>query len=212
MPSPKTSLFLKYFTLAKNKYKKSSKRLAGDSWPHPWQTLIATVLSAQTRDEVTIPAAESLFKRFPSLQAIAKAPQPSILKIIKSVNYNKTKAKNIKAAARHLIRQHQEKIPETIEELIKIPGVGRKTANLVLSEVHKKDAICVDTHCHRLANVLGIVKTKTPHETEIALMNISPKKYWKEINRLFVLWGKEARGRNKRKLLEKLGEPETAAS
>ena len=84
--------------------------------------------------------------------------------------------------------------------------MGRKTANLVLAEIHSKDAICVDTHVHRFSNVLGLVTTKTPHETEIALQKIAPRDYWSKINRIFVLWGKDVRGRDKKRLLNKLDE------
>ena len=87
-----------------------------------------------------------------------------------------------------------------------MPGVGRKTANLIIVEIHNKDGLCVDTHVHRLSNVLNLVKTKTPHETEFALKEIAPKKYWSKINRIFVLWGKDAPGRDKSKLLKKLEE------
>ena len=103
-----------------------------------------------------------------------------------------------------LIRDFNGKVPDDIDFLIKIPGVGRKTANLVLTECHEKNAICIDTHCHRLLNVLDIVKTKNPYETELAMMKIAPKKYWSKINRVLVLWGKDVRGRSKKIILEKL--------
>lgn len=198
--------FLKLFNLAEKRYKKSSKRLAGDAWPQPWQTLMATILSAQTRDEVTIPAAENLFKRYLSLDVLANANQKEIFKIIKSVNYNKTKARHIIHAAQYLLENHQSQIPGNLEALKKIPGVGLKTANLVLGEVHNKDAICVDTHVHRISNVFGIVRTKSPHQTEEELRKIAPRKYWSRINRYFVLLGKEVPGRSKKRFLKKLQE------
>ncbi len=196
--------FLKLFNLAEKKYKNSSKRLAGDAWPEPWQTLITTILSAQTRDEVTIPIAENLFKNYLTLQAIAKADSKDILKIIKSINYNKTKAKHTIEAAKYLLENHQGKIPQNLEELKKIPGVGLKTANLILGEIHNKDAICVDTHVHRIMNTFKIVKTKSPEKTEQALKKIAPRKYWSKINRYFVLLGKEVPGRKEEKFFEKL--------
>ena len=107
-------------------------------------------------------------------------------------------------AAKYLVDNYGGKVPDDIDELVELPGVGRKTANLVLSEVHSKDGICVDTHVHRISNVLGFVKTKTPIQTEMELRKIVPKKYWSRINRLFVLWGKDVRGRDKKKFLEKL--------
>ena len=103
-----------------------------------------------------------------------------------------------------MIDNFDGKTPDNIDELLKIPGVGRKTANLIITEVHNKDGICVDTHVHRISNVLGLVKTKTPHQTEEELKKIAPREYWSRINRIFVLWGKDVSGRDKRKLMEKI--------
>ena len=190
--------------MVEKRYGKYDKRLAGDDWPQAWQTLVATIMSAQTRDEVTIPVAEALFKEYSTLSKLSQASERDVLEIIRRVNFSKTKAKNVIASARYLIENYSSKVPETIEQLMKMPGVGRKTANLVLSEVHAKDGICVDTHVHRIANVLGLVKTKNPTETEFALMKIAPKMYWSKINRLFVLWGKNVRGRDKKKFMKAL--------
>lgn len=198
--------FIRIFKLAEKKYGKSSKRLAGEGWNYDWKTLIVTIMSAQSRDETTIPIAEGLFREYNSLEKLAEADYNDVLRIFRSLNYNKTKARNVINAAKCIVREFNGKVPDTIEELLKIPGVGRKTANLVLNEVHNKNTICVDTHTHRLANVLGFVKTKTPHETEFALMRIAPKKYWSRINRLFVLWGKDVAGRDKKRILKKLEE------
>ena len=200
----KTKYFLEVFKLAEKRYGKHEKRLAGDGWNHGWQTLIATIMSAQTRDEVTIPVAENLFKKYNSVEKLSKAKVGKVLKIIKSVNFSKTKAKNVVNTAKMLVKNCNGRVPDSIDELIKLPGVGRKTANLVLSEVHEKDVICIDTHCQRLLNVLGIVNTKTPHQTEIEMMKIVPKRYWSRINRIFVLWGKDVRGRDKKVLLRQI--------
>ena len=105
-----------------------------------------------------------------------------------------------------MIDNFDEEVPKDIEELIKIPGVGRKTANLVISECHNMDGICVDTHVHRLMNVLGLVRTKNPHQTELELMKIAPRRYWSRINRIFVLWGKDVYGRDRKRILNKLEE------
>lgn len=200
----KKEYFLRVFKTAERKYGKYEKRLAGDDWPADWQTLIATIMSAQTRDEVTIPVAEKLFERYNSLDKLANAKYRDVLKLIRSVNFSKTKAKNVIASARYLVDNYNGVVPDSIEELVKLPGVGRKTANLVLSEVHAKDGITVDTHVHRIANVFGFVKTRTPTETEFALMKLAPKRYWSRINRLFVLWGKDVRGRDRKKFLDAL--------
>ncbi len=198
-------LFLSIFKKAERKYGASTKRLAGEGWAHHWQTLVVTMMSAQSRDEVTIPIAESLFSQFPTLEQLAAADIEDIEKVIHSLNYYRTKAKHIKETAYLLVKEHHGRVPDTIDELVKLPGVGRKTANLIITEVHKGDGICVDTHVHRISNVLGLVKTKTPHQTELELQKIAPRRYWGRINRLFVLWGKEVPGRDKERLLRQLG-------
>ncbi|MEK6825707.1 MAG: endonuclease III [Nanoarchaeota archaeon] len=200
----KKELFLSVFRKAEKKYGGSAYRLAADGWEEDWQTLIATIMSAQSRDETTIPIAERLFIRYDTIEKLAHARYDEVIKILKSMNYNKTKAKNIISSAKILVSKYSGHVPDTIEELIMLPGVGRKTANLVLSEIHSRDTICVDTHVHRLSNVLSLVKTRTPHQTEIELQKIAPRKYWSRINRIFVLWGKEVRGRDKEKILRKL--------
>lgn len=198
--------FIRIFRKAEKKYENSEKRLAAEGWKANWQTLISTIMSAQSRDETTIPIAEELFRKYNSLQKLADASYEDVLRIFSGLNYNKTKAKHVISAARMLIYDFNGKVPDKINELIKLPGVGRKTANLVLTECHKRDGITVDTHVHRISNVLGLVKTKTPHKTEIELIKIAPKKYWSRINRIFVLWGKDVSGRDKKKLLRKLDE------
>ncbi len=202
----KLNYFLEIFKKAEKRYGKSEKRLAGDFvyWKEDWKVLIATIMSAQSRDETTIPIAENLFSKYNSLEKLSMVSFEDIFEILKKINYNKTKAKNVIGASKFIVREFNGKIPDKIEDLLKIPGVGRKTANLVLSEVHNKESICVDTHVHRISNVFGFVKTKNPNETEIELMKFVPKKYWARINRIFVLWGKEVRGRDKEKFLEKL--------
>jgi len=198
--------FLRIFKKAEKKYGKYTKRLAGEGWKEDWQTLIATIMSAQSRDEMTIPIAENLFNRYNSLDKLSKAKYENVLSIFKSLNYNRTKAKNVIGAARYMVDNYNSMVPDEIDELVEIPGVGRKTANLVLSEIHDKDSITVDTHVHRISNVFGFVKTKNPTETEFALQKIVTKKYWSRINRVFVLWGKEVTGRDKKRFLAKLEE------
>jgi endonuclease III len=198
--------FLRIFRLAEKKYAKSEKLLAGDfkHWKEDWKVLISTILSAQSRDETTIPIAEKLFERYKSLRELANAKYSGVLQILKSMNYNKTKSKHVIAAAKFILEEFDGKVPDEIDDLVRIPGVGRKTANLVVTEVHNMDGICVDTHVHRICNVFGIVETKTPEQTEMELRRIIPKKYWSRINRLFVLWGKDVAGRDREKLLRKL--------
>ncbi|MDO8625407.1 MAG: endonuclease III, partial [Candidatus Diapherotrites archaeon] len=182
------AIFLDMFNRANRKYGNSTKRLAADGWRYPWQTLITTIYSAQSRDEVTIDVMERTFSALPTLQAFADAPLSKIMRLTRSMNYYKTKSKHAKQTAQMLITQFDSKVPVTIEELVTLPGVGRKTANLILTEVHQKPGITVDTHVHRILNVLGIVETKTPHQTELELQKVAPRKYWKDVNRLLVLW------------------------
>jgi endonuclease-3 len=198
--------FLRIFKLADKKYGKSTYRLAGEGWGETWQTLVVTIMSAQSRDETTIPIAEGLFERYPTLVSLAEARYEDVLLLLKSLNYNRTKAKHVIACAKEILVRYEGTVPDTLEELITLPGVGRKTANLVVSECFGKAGICVDTHVHRISNVLGLVKTKTPTETEFALMHVAPQRYWAKINRVFVLWGKDVPGTDTKRLLAVLKE------
>ncbi len=200
----KLKYFLEIFTRAELKYGSVDKRLAGEGWVEHWQTLIATIMSAQSRDETTIPIAETLFVKYPTLNSLAYAKYSDVLRVFRSLNYNKTKARKVIACAKTLVIHFDGKVPETIELLVTLPGVGRKTANLIITECFGKEGICVDTHVHRLANVFGFVKTKTPTETEMALREFVPREYWSRINRIFVLWGKDVVGRDKDKFLKVL--------
>ncbi|MFH0869371.1 MAG: endonuclease III [archaeon] len=200
----KTAYFLKVFKKARAKYIDSEQRLAVEGWAHEWQVLIATVMSAQSRDTTTIPIAEKLFARYKNLEDLAQANYKDVLHIFRSLNYNKTKAKHVIGAAKFIISEFHGKLPDTLDELTRIPGVGRKTANIVLLEVHKKPAIAVDTHVQRISNVLGLVQTKTPLQTEVALKKIVPKKYWTDVNYIFVRWGQNNSSRDKKKLLSSL--------
>lgn len=158
-----------------------------------YKTLISTLISARTQDEISLAASNSLFKLAPNIKALSKLPRKTIQNAIHSANYHPTKAKHIKALAIKIITQYSGKVPDTKEDLQKLPGVGIKTANLVLNRAFAKPAIAVDTHVHRISNLLGWVKTKTPEQTEKELERILPKKYWKDINRLFVSIGRQYR-------------------
>ncbi len=200
----KTTYFLKIFEKAEKKYGSVEIRLAAEDWTAGWQTLVATIMSAQSRDETTLPIAEKLFEKYNSLDKLASANYKDVLEIFKSLNYNKTKAKHVIEAAKFILREFGGIVPENIDDLTKIPGVGRKTANIVRVEVHKQHAIPVDTHVHRISNVLGLVKTKTPEQTEQELMKIVPRKLWGKVNRIFVLWGKDVAGRDKKRFLAEI--------
>ena len=200
----KRKYFLTVFKKAKAKYGLDERRLAAEDWKESWQTLIATIMSAQSRDTTTIPIAESLFVKYKTLKELANANYKDVLKVFKRLNYNKTKARHVVEAAKFIIFEFKGKLPEKMEQLTRIPGVGRKTANIVIFEVHKKPAIAVDTHVHRLSNVLGFVKTKTPEQTERELKKMVPKKYWIDVNYIFVRWGQDVPGRDKQRLLKSL--------
>ncbi len=155
----------------------------------PFYVLIATVLSARTKDETTHKVSINLFNYIKSPEDLIKISYEKLCNLIYPVGFYKTKAKNLKKLGEELIKEFSGKVPDTIEELIKLPGVGRKTANLVITEVFDKYGICVDTHVHRITNRWGYIKTKTPFESEMKLREILPKKYWKDINRLLVTYG-----------------------
>jgi len=155
----------------------------------PFKVLIATILSARTKDEVTAQVCKRLFAVVKNLNDFNKLSNKELEDLIYPVGFYKTKAKHLKELPKVIKDEFNEIIPKTIDELIKLPGVGRKTANLVVSVAFKKQGLCVDTHVHKIMNRLGYVKTKTPFETEMELRNKLPKKYWMQTNRLFVAFG-----------------------
>ena len=183
-----------------NKFRKSYKDVPLETFgPDPYRTLISTLLSSRTKDETTLTASKRLFKTAPDIYRLKELNQTKIKKLIFPVGFYKTKAKHLKKLAEIIINKYQGKIPNTREDLISLPGVGRKTANLVLNRAFKKPAIAVDTHVHRISNLLNWVKTKTPEQTEKQLIKILPKKYWKEINHLFVSIGRQFPSKTKLK-------------
>ena len=155
----------------------------------PFSILIGTILSARTKDENTTKVVKRLFKEYKSAKALAKAKVRDVEKIIKSIGFYHVKTKRIIKVASLITTQYKGKVPNDFEELLKLPGVGRKTANCVLVYGFEKPAIPVDTHVHRISNRLGLVKTKSPEDTEFELMKKIPKKYWLEINDTFVMYG-----------------------
>ena len=155
----------------------------------PFRILIATILSARTKDENTTKAADKLFKLYGTPQKLAKAKVKDVEKVIKSVGFYHVKSKRIIEIANLILSKYNGKVPADIDKLVDMPGVGRKTANCVLVYAFEKPAIPVDTHVHRISNRLGLVDTKTPEETEMALREKIPKKYWLDINNTFVMYG-----------------------
>ena len=154
-----------------------------------FKILISTVLSLRTKDKTTEEASRRLFAVAQTPTELLKLSVAEIEKLIYPVGFYHTKAKNLLKICELLQKRFQGKIPDTLEELLSLPGVGRKTANLVLTVGHHRLGICVDTHVHRISNRWGLVKTKTPEETEMALRKILPKRYWIEYNDLLVAFG-----------------------
>jgi len=163
--------------------------LIGVQTSDPFRVLIATILSARTKDEVTAVAAGRLFDRAADVTQLAALSRDEIAQLIYPVGFYKTKAAHLQSCCRLLVEQFGGRVPATIEELITLPGVGRKTANLVLSVAFDIPAICVDTHVHRIMNIWGYVKTNNPLETEMALRKTLPLQYWKKVNSLLVAFG-----------------------
>ncbi len=178
------------------KLKKASKKWATPSVTFvaiqtndPFRILISTLLSLRTKDQTTLDASKRLFALASTPDKMRKLTAKQIEKAIYPVGFYRTKAKRILEICNVLIKNYGGKVPDTLEKLLEFKGVGRKTANLVITLGFNKPGICVDTHVHRISNRLGIVKTKTPNETEFALMKILPKKHWIGYNDLLVSFG-----------------------
>jgi len=155
----------------------------------PFHVLISCILSLRTKDQTTRDASNRLFAVADSPEEIIRIPDRQLEKLIYPVGFYRVKSKNIKKICKELIKNYNGMVPDEIDELLKLDGVGRKTANLVVTLGYKKPGICVDTHVHRITNRWGYVKTKNPHETEFALRKKLPKKYWLIINDLLVTYG-----------------------
>lgn len=155
----------------------------------PFSILIGTILSARTKDETTTKVVKKLLFKYKTARALANAKVKDVEKIIKSIGFYHVKAKRVIEVASIINSQYNGKVPDNFEKLVNLPGVGRKTANCVLVYAFDKPAIPVDVHVHRISNRLGLVKTKTPEETEMVLMKKIPKKYWLKINDTFVMYG-----------------------
>jgi len=155
----------------------------------PFRILISTILSLRTKDEVTKIASERLFSLARTPEEMLRLEEEEIERAIYPVGFYRNKAKTIKEICKVLIERYNGRVPDDIDELLKLKGVGRKTANLVITLGYNKPGICVDTHVHRISNRLGYVKTKTPEETEFALRGKLPKEYWIEFNDLLVTLG-----------------------
>jgi endonuclease III len=173
-------------------------------WNKEWQILISTILSAQTRDETTIKISNILYKKYPTLKKLAKARLSDVKKIIRPINFYKTKAKNIIETARIIVDEYRGKMPESIEKLLELPGVGRKVANVYLAEAYGAPAIGIDTHCRRLSRKLGWTKESNPHKIEKDLERLFPKRYWNSINYILVRFGRTYGQKGEDEILKKI--------
>ena len=173
-------------TMALPAIEKIAEELMGDAF----QVLISTMLSAQTKDAVTHAASTRLFRVARTPRAMAAVPLARIQRLIYPVSFYRNKAVHVKRACEQIQTRYAGVVPSTMEELLTLPGVGRKTANLVLILAHRSaDNICVDTHVHRISNRLGWVATRSPEETEQALYAAAPRQWWPVINLYLVTWG-----------------------
>lgn len=156
----------------------------------PFKVLVACIISQRTKDETTDKVVKNLFSKIKNPYDLERMDIEELEKLIYPSGFYRVKAKRLKELSKILIEKYKGKVPDTIEELLKLPQVGRKTANIVITKGFKKFGIAVDTHVHRIVNRLGIVKTKRPDETEFELRKIVPKKYWIELNDYLVSFGK----------------------
>jgi endonuclease-3 len=156
----------------------------------PFLVLIGTLLSLRTKDELTEKVMERLTQRAKTPQALLNIPEKKLQKLIYPIGFYRNKSRTLRDVSGIIIEKYGGHVPDSIDELLTIKGVGRKTANLVITEGFGKPGICVDTHVHRISNRLGIVSTKNPHETEESLREILPKRYWIMYNTLLVTFGK----------------------
>lgn len=181
------------------KSKSRQMRLAADGWDNDWQTLVAIILSARTRDEVTILVCEKMFKDFPTPQKFSKLKIKEIKNLIGSINFYQNKTKYIYEMTKVLIEKFRGKIPNKIDDLIILPGVGRKTANVFLAQKGGAN-IGVDTHVNYISNYLGWTNSKNPEIVERSLEKLFPKSKWKEVNNTLVSFGKTYTSRKEKNI------------
>jgi endonuclease III len=160
-----------------------------NSSSNPFKVLISTILSARTRDPTTEAAAARLFSRFPDAKSLSKGTNAEVSKLIKPVSFYTVKAARIIEVSRILVEKYGGSPPSNMEELLELPGVGRKTANCVLVYGFHTAAIPVDVHVHRISNRIGLVNTRAPEDTEVELSRLYERKYWLDVNELFVAFG-----------------------
>ena len=165
--------------------------LMAETYASPFRVLISCILSLRTQDQTTAVASKRLFALADTPETMRRLSEQKIAKTIYPVGFYRTKAKVIRDICETLVRDYRGAVPDEIDELLKLKGVGRKTANLVVTLGYRKPGICVDTHVHRISNRWGYVRTKDPKETEFALRAKLPRQYWIEYNDLLVTFGQQ---------------------
>ena len=165
--------------------------LRADGASDPWAVLVSTILSLRTKDEVTLAASRRLLEKAGSPAELSVLKEAAVAKLIYPAGFYRNKAASLKKIAAILLEEYGGEVPASMDALLALPGVGRKTANLVLTEAFDLDGLCVDIHVHRISNRCGWLFSKNPQETEMILRDILPKKYWKRINFLLVLYGQK---------------------
>lgn len=166
-------------------------RFARTNGPDPFRILIGCVISLRTKDEVTYPATERLFRRASTPEKMLRLREATIAKLIYPAGFYRRKAGQIRAICKELLAHHGGRVPDAIDTLLELPGVGRKTANLVVTLGFDKPGICVDVHVHRITNRLRWVSTRHPHETEDVLRSVLPRRHWIPINEILVRHGQQ---------------------
>ena len=182
---------------------KGNFRLAAEGWNSKWKTLISTLLSARTRDETTIKISRNLYKKYPNAKSLAKANIGYVKKIIKPINFYKTKSRKIIECSRIISEKYNGNIPNDFDKLIKLPGVGRKTANVFLAE-QGMQTIGVDTHTAHISRALGWTRNNNPHKIENDLKKLFPKSKWRSINYILVGFGRKYRGKMRGEVLKRI--------
>ncbi|MDR0495058.1 MAG: endonuclease III [Treponema sp.] len=155
----------------------------------PWPVLVSTILSLRTKDDVTLETSRRLLEKATGPRELAAMREDQVARLAYPAGFYRTKAANLKKIAALLLDEYEGKVPSDLETLLSLPGVGRKTANLVIIEAYGKDGICVDVHVHRISNRTGWLCSRNPEETEMKLRQILPRKFWKALNPFLVLYG-----------------------
>ena len=188
---PDWDAIFSYLNSFKKGFELPSVSLIGEESGTPFRILISTLISLRTRDEVTLAASRRLFDAADTPPSLRALPLETIEKLIYPCGFYRTKAENMHRICDFILNDHGGKVPDRLEDLLAFPGVGLKTANLVLSLGFGIPAICVDTHVHRISNRMGWIKTGKPDDSVKALEGVLPKKHWIEINELLVLYGQQ---------------------